>query len=59
LDEAIRLDPKNPNSYRNRSFVYDSKGDFDHAIADLDEAIRLQMQCLQEQGRDCTDVPYH
>jgi tetratricopeptide (TPR) repeat protein len=40
-DEAIRLDPKNADSYVNRGLAYDRKGEHDRAIADYDEAIRL------------------
>ena len=39
--EAIRLDPKNVEAYIGRSCVYQGKGDFDRAIADATEAIRL------------------
>jgi tetratricopeptide (TPR) repeat protein len=40
-DEAIRLDPKNADTYVNRGLAYDRKGEHDRAIADYDEAIRL------------------
>ena len=32
--QSIRLDPKDPKAYENRGYAYDSKGDFDRAIAD-------------------------
>ena len=40
-NEAIRLDPKSPNAYNSRGFVYNNKGDFARAIVDLNEAIRI------------------
>ena len=39
--EAIRLDPKDRLAYLNRGNAWHAKKDFDHAIADYDEAIRL------------------
>ena len=48
LDEAIRIDPENPKSYYERGRCYeniwrrlDQEGDYDRAIADYTEAIRL------------------
>ena len=41
MTEAIRLDPNNASAYNNRGFAYGSKGDYDRAIADYTEAIRL------------------
>jgi tetratricopeptide (TPR) repeat protein len=41
LNEAIRLDPKNPLAYGFRAEVWASKKDFDKSIADCSEAIRL------------------
>jgi len=41
FDQAIRLDPKNPNTYTLRGMAWEAKGDFDRAIADFDQAIRL------------------
>lgn len=40
-DEAIRLDPTYPATFRARGETYGSKGEFDRAIADFTEAIRL------------------
>lgn len=39
--EAIRLDPKNIQSYLNRGSAYVLKGEYDKGIADFDQAIRL------------------
>lgn len=39
--EAIRLDPKDAESYKSRGFSYHEKGNYDKAIKDYDEAIRL------------------
>jgi Flp pilus assembly protein TadD len=36
--EAIRLAPKNAERYSNRGIEYYGKGEFDSAIADLNEA---------------------
>lgn len=44
FSEAIRLNPKNPESYFNRGDAYDEKKDFDRAIMDYDEALRLRPQ---------------
>ena len=41
LNEAVALDPKQPNSYFMRAAAYEAKKDYDKSIADLDEAIRL------------------
>ena len=41
MDEALRLDPKEPNLYFMRAAAYRAKKDFDNAIADVDEAIHL------------------
>ncbi len=41
FDQAIGLDPKNPDVYSLRGMACRSKGDFDRAIADFDQAIRL------------------
>ena len=37
----IRLEPKNPLAFYNRGFTYQNKGDVDRAIADYDQAIKL------------------
>ena len=34
------LDPKNATAYDNRGNAYLAKGDYDHAMADYNEAIR-------------------
>lgn len=44
FSEAIRLNPKNPESYFNRGDAYDEKKEFDRAIADYDAALRLRPQ---------------
>ncbi|WP_448887351.1 tetratricopeptide repeat protein, partial [Enterobacter hormaechei] len=41
FSEAVRIDPRNSNSYTNRGDAYNGKGDYDRAIADYSEAIRL------------------
>jgi tetratricopeptide (TPR) repeat protein len=41
LDQVIRLNPKNANSYGVRGRAYFDKGEFERAIADYEEAIRL------------------
>jgi tetratricopeptide (TPR) repeat protein len=41
MNEAVALDPKQPNSYFMRAAAYEAKKDYDKSIADLDEAIRL------------------
>ena len=35
------IDPKYADAYNNRGLAYRAKGDYDHAIADYNEAIRL------------------
>ena len=37
----IRLEPTNPKRYSDRGAIYLAKGDRDRAIADYDQAIRL------------------
>jgi tetratricopeptide (TPR) repeat protein len=39
--QAIRLDPDNAATYRERGNAYSDKGDYDRAIADYNQAIRL------------------
>ena len=39
--EMLRLDPNNAEAYCNRGNVYDDKHDYDHAIADIKDAIRV------------------
>src|SRR6476469_7303208 len=41
MNEAVALDPRQPNSYFMRAAAYEAKKDYDKSIADLDEAIRL------------------
>ena len=41
MNEALRLDPKEPNLYFMRSAAYRAKRDFDNATADIDQAISL------------------
>jgi hypothetical protein len=40
-DEAIRLNPKNPEAFYNRGVAFGQAGQYDRALADLNEAIRL------------------
>jgi tetratricopeptide (TPR) repeat protein len=37
----VRLNPKNDRSYDNRGYAYSQKGDYDRAVADYDEAIKI------------------
>jgi len=41
LTEAVRLDPKSAVALTNRGLVYESKGDYGHAVPDFEEASRL------------------
>jgi tetratricopeptide (TPR) repeat protein len=41
LDQAIRLNPKNPKYYLARGDAYMIMGEYDRSLADYDEAIRL------------------
>jgi tetratricopeptide (TPR) repeat protein len=41
LDDAIRLNPRIVRDYLNRSAAHGRKGDFDRALRDLEEALRL------------------
>lgn len=40
-NEAIRLDPDNPNGYRQRAACHAARADYAEAIHDCDEALRL------------------
>ena len=44
FDEAIRLDPQDAGAYSNLGLAYNTKGDYDRAIAELDTAIKTQFQ---------------
>jgi hypothetical protein len=41
-DEAIRLNPKNPEAFYNRGVAFGQTAQYDRALADLNEAIRLK-----------------
>jgi len=41
-DEAIRLNPENPEAFYNRGVAFGQTGQYDRALADLNEAIRLK-----------------
>jgi tetratricopeptide (TPR) repeat protein len=41
LNEAVRLDPRDPAAFNNRGSIWDAKKEYDKAIADFNEAIRL------------------
>jgi tetratricopeptide repeat protein len=41
-DEAIRLNPNNPEAFYNRGVAFGQTGRYDRALADLNEAIRLK-----------------
>lgn len=51
LTELIRLDPASPRLYYGRGIVWSSKNELDRAIADFDEAIRLEPNPLYFVGR--------
>ena len=38
----IRLDPKSASGYSSRASMWNAKGDYDRALPDYDEAIRLE-----------------
>lgn len=40
-DQALKIDPSDPNAHIGRGDVHRALGDFDRALADLDEAVRL------------------
>src|SRR6202042_3300493 len=42
LAEAIRLDPNYLGAYMERSHLYSITGQYDHAVADADQAVRMQ-----------------
>jgi tetratricopeptide (TPR) repeat protein len=44
FNKAILLNPKEDKAYGLRRFTYAAKGQFDRAIADFTEAIRLKPQ---------------
>ena len=41
-DQAVRLNPGNPDHFVSRGVAYDAKGQYDRAIQDYDQAIRLR-----------------
>ena len=41
LDETVRLNPEDAKAYLNREYAYAEKGDYDRAVADFDNAVRL------------------
>lgn len=55
-DEAIRIDPKYAPPHFNRGVVFIKKKDYDQALADLNEAIRLgpaeRIKGIDEKSRD-------
>jgi tetratricopeptide (TPR) repeat protein len=40
-EKAIKLEPKNPELYKGRAALYESKKEYAEALADLDEVLRL------------------
>ena len=44
FDHAIKLDPRNAVAFNNRGLAYRNKGDSDRAIADFNEAIKLNAE---------------
>jgi Flp pilus assembly protein TadD len=51
-NQAVRYDPKNAIAFSNRGFAYAGKGDFNRAIQDYDEAIRLDSRRYGPRRRD-------
>jgi len=45
-DELVRLNPNDSDAYFNRGSALDDEGEFEKALGDLDEAIRLNPQSL-------------
>ena len=41
LEEAIRLNPEDATAYLSRGYAYHKKGEYDKAIEDFDNAVRL------------------
>ena len=41
LEEAIKLNPQDPDNYNKRGMLYHELGQYNRAITDFDEAIRL------------------
>ena len=41
LDEAVKIFPKDPAAYNERSQVYEEKADWDHALSDINTALSL------------------
>ena len=46
-DQAIQLNPKYARAYHNRGSAWGNKGDLDRAIADYNQAIRLDLKEAQ------------
>jgi tetratricopeptide (TPR) repeat protein len=44
--EAIEKNPKNGNAYTDRALVYKEKKEYDKAIADFNEALRLKPEAF-------------
>ncbi len=42
MNQAIQLDPKSSHAYNARGYAYLRQRDYQHALADFDEAIRLE-----------------
>ena len=50
VNEAIRLNPQNPEAHNDRGWVYFNKREFDNAIAACSEALRLDPGFLLAYG---------
>ena len=48
LDEAIRINPQYPYTYRDRGWAYYKLGQYERAIQDYDEAIRLNSALIPQ-----------
>ena len=47
FDQAIKLDPKNPQSYFGRARCWQNLKETDKAIADFNESLRLYPECVE------------
>ena len=57
LEEAIKLNPQDPDNYNKRGMLYHELGQYNRAITDFDEAIRLTVK-MSVMGR-CFPIIRH